>query len=622
VDYAGAIAAASAAHQKEAGRHWLADGLEAFPNDPQLLTAAAQVEEGMGDMHKAEFYWRKVVANSSQVKLSAQLTGVGAPTATATTASDALAKMLAPRDAADVQPTPVVSQPESLQDAISSLPVIQHPASEATTDSNEQASPWLVRKTPSSGPRTQPIAYQPQQDSGSRWTVPVSDAAPAPDPAQFQQKKSSAHWDSTPGAREAYLTNASFDPHPSTSGEDEFAASGALTSSSNATEPATRAVLLGPGQQAQAELEGLASRYSGWMGGGTQLGSRSGTPGFDQLTRLEAVFESSAVLGENARLTVRALPVLLSAGAADGTSNYGYGASGAALIGQDQFQSGVGGEVQLATRLVDATLGFSPYSFYVSHILGSLSVHPSSFPFSFRVYRDQVKETMLSYAGEKDPLTGEIWGGVVATGAEGNLSLGSAQTGFYVQGGAAQLTGVNVNNNSRISGSTGAYWTVYSNEYGVLKMGANMTGLHYAQNQRYFTIGQGGYFSPDSYLLLNAPFTWQSRPINRFVYTIKGSLGVQSFHEGTALPGSLIATDTAPTAQANMGANYNLDMNMAYRLDEHWDIGGFVGVNNAHDYQDRTAGFAVKYMQRPQVDVEGGPTGLFDERAVRPLIVP
>jgi hypothetical protein len=84
----------------------------------------------------------------------------------------------------------------------------------------------------------------------------------------------------------------------------------------------------------------------------------------------------------------------------------------------------------------------------------------------------------------------------------------------------------------------------------------------------------------------------------------------------------LIATDTAPTAQANMGANYNLDMNMAYRLDEHWDIGGFVGVNNAHDYQDRTAGFAVKYMQRPQVEVEGGPTGLFDERAIRPLIVP
>ena len=51
-------------------------------------------------------------------------------------------------------------------------------------------------------------------------------------------------------------------------------------------------------------------------------------------------------------------------------------------------------------------------------------------------------------------------------------------------------------------------------------------------------------------------------------------------------------------------------------------MGAFFDVNNAHDYQDRTAGFAVKYMQRPQIEVEGGPTGLFDEHALRPLIVP
>jgi cellulose synthase operon protein C len=632
VDYAGAIAAAAAAHQKEAGRQWMADGLEQFPNDPQLLTAAAQFEEGMGDTHKAEVYWRKVVANSSQVKLSAQLTGVApGPSVTATTASDALARMLAPQDTAGVQTAPAAAaQGESLQDAINSLPVIQHPSSEAlsnsTTDSNQQASPWLVRKAPVPALRTQPIAYQVPQDSGSRWAVPVSDAPPAPMPAEFQQQDSSSQPDAEAGTGAPHsapvVSNASFTLHPAVAAGAEFAPAGALTPAADTAAAQTHAVMVGPAQQAQTELEGLASRYSAWLGGGTQLGSRSGTPGFDYLTRLEASFESSAVLGESARLTVRALPVLLSSGAADGTSNYAFGSSGVALIGQDQFQSGVGGDLQLSTRLLDASLGFSPYSFYVSHILGSLSLHPSSFPFSFRVYRDQVKETMLSYAGEKDPLTGEIWGGVVASGAEGNLSLGSAQSGFYLQGGAAQLTGVKVNNNNRMYGSTGAYWTVYSNPYGVLKMGANMTGLHYAQNQRYFTIGQGGYFSPDSYLLLNAPFIFQSHPINRFVYTIKGSLGVQSFHEGTALPGSLVPTVTTPTAQSNMGANYNLDINLAYRLDEHWDIGGFAGVNNAHDYQDRTAGFAVKYMQRPQVDVEGGPTGLFDERAVRPLIVP
>ncbi len=614
VDYAGAVAAASAAKQKEAGRQWLSDGLEQFPNDTQLLTAAAQFEVAVGDNRKAEMYLRQVVANNSQVKLTQQLTGPGAqPAPTALSASDALARMLAPHeDATAVQGMPApAAQAEPLQDAITSLPIIQHPASEANSDprpdTSQQPSPWLTQKSPVPTPHTEPIAWQ--VDRKSKWTVPMNDGPPAPLPAEFRQPD-----DASP----ATAVDARFTVNRATGAE--LAPASAVSSTTASTAPA--AMVLGPGQQAQTELEGLASRYSPFMGGGTVLGSRSGQAGFDQLTRLEADFETSAVLGESARLTVRALPVLLSAGAADGTSNYSFGNSGAALIGQDHFQSGVGGELQVSTRSVDANLGFSPSTFYVSHVLGSVSAHPQNFPLHFRVYRDQVKETMLSYAGEKDPLTGTIWGGVVANGAEGGLSLGSAQSGFYVDAGGAQLTGVHVTNNSRIYGSTGAYWTAYSNPYGVLKMGANLTGLHYAQNQRYFTFGQGGYFSPDAYVLLNAPFEWQGHPMNRIAYDIKGSLGVQSFHEGQAQAGSLIATDTTPTAQSNMGANYNLAINLAYRFDEHWYLGGFAGVNNAHDYQDRTAGFAVKYMQRPQVEVEGGSTGLFDEQAIRPLIVP
>ena len=634
-DYAGAISAAAAAKQKEAGRQWLADGLEAFPNDTTLLTAAAQFEEGTGDTRKAEMYWRQVVANSSQTKLTAQLSGTSPVVApSAATASESLAHMLAPQeDSVAVQASPGF-QSEPLQDAITAMPVIQHPASESfsesgkdsnASDSSQQASPWLVRKSPAPVPHTQPIAYHAPQSS--RYTVPLSDAPPPPVPAEYRPPANSyadPAYETSPE-----LTQASFAVRPAAAGSTaaEMEPEEALGSAVSGVSPAGHAVVAAApvqraGQQAQEQLEGLAGRYSSFLGGGTQLGGRSGTPGFDQLTRLEAVFESSAVLGESARFTVRTMPVLLSAGASDGTSNYGFGSSGAALIGQDQFQSGVGGEIQMATRSLDANLGFTPYTFYVSHLVGGVSVHPTNFPLSFRVYREQVKETMLSYAGEKDPLTGQIWGGVVASGAEGGLSLGSAQQGFYLTGGAAELTGVNLNKNSRMYGSTGAYWTAYSNPYGVLKIGVNITGLHYAQNQRYFTFGQGGYFSPNAYVLLNAPFEWQGKPINHVTYDIKGSLGVQTFNEGTALPGSIISTVTTPTAQANTGANYNLEANIAYRFDEHWYMGGFVGVNNAHDYQDRTAGFAVKYMQRPQIEVEGGPTGLFDERAIRPLIVP
>jgi tetratricopeptide (TPR) repeat protein len=627
-DYAGAIAAASAAHQNDAGRQWLANGLEQWPADPQLLTAAAQFEQAIGETHKAEFYWRKVAANKSEIKLTQQLTAPNGSDSTSTpTANDALAHMLAPPDAAASQTaSSTVVRSEPLQDAITALPIIQHPQSEANTDSKDQATPWLMRKSSSPAPQTQPIAYQPHgtKSPTSRWAVPASNPAPSSIPAESEQQDSLSSPGFDPHADETYsspvVTNASLTIHPAADGGAEFASADAVGSPAAATAPETHPLMRGAAEQAQTELEGLAGRYSAWIGGGTQFGNRSGQAGFDQLTRLEGSVESSAVLGESARLTVRALPVMLSAGAPDGTSKYNFGTSGVAPIGQAHFQSGIGGELQLSTRFLDGKLGFTPRSFPVSHALGSVTLHPPNFPLSFRVYRDQVKETMLSYAGEQDPVTGLIWGGVVATGAEGGLSLGTAKSGLYVDGGAASLTGVNVTRNNRIYGSAGTYWTIYTNPYGALKMGANMTGLHYGQNQRYFTFGQGGYFSPDSYLLLNTPFTWEGRPVNHFVYRIGGSLGVQSFYEGTAISGS--TSGPAPTAQSNIGANYNLDANLAYRFDQHWYLGGFLGVNNAHDYQDRTAGFAVKYMQRPQVDVEGGPTGLFDEHAIRPLIVP
>ena len=104
--------------------------------------------------------------------------------------------------------------------------------------------------------------------------------APAPSRWSCRKGRGLRIWLPHRGAGQAYLTNASFDPHPSTDGGEEFAPASALSSSSNPAAYGSHAVLLGPGQQAQTELEGLASRYSAWMGGGTTLGSRSGTPGF------------------------------------------------------------------------------------------------------------------------------------------------------------------------------------------------------------------------------------------------------------------------------------------------------------------------------------------------------
>jgi cellulose synthase operon protein C len=226
---------------------------------------------------------------------------------------------------------------------------------------------------------------------------------------------------------------------------------------------------------------------------------------------------------------------------------------------------------------------------------------------------------MISYAGERDPITGAVWGGVTATGVRAGFTHGTADSGFYANLSGARLSGTHVNDNSSVQGSAGAYFKFFANQYGVLKVGANVTGMRYAQNQQYFTYGQGGYFSPDSYLLVNAPITFEGRQ-GRFAYRVNGSLGMQTFTEGTPLAGSFIAaqTVTAPTTNAN----YNLNADVSYKLQQNWYIGTFLNVNNARDYQERAGGFSLRYMTRPQTIAEGSPTGLIDRKAPLPLIVP
>ena len=58
--------------------------------------------------------------------------------------------------------------------------------------------------------------------------------------------------------------------------------------------------------------------------------------------------------------------------------------------------------------------------------------------------------------------------------------------------------------------------------------------MHYGQNLRYFTYGQGGYFSPEAYLLAGVPISWIGHYGPNFHYSVNGSIGGQAFQEESA----------------------------------------------------------------------------------------
>jgi hypothetical protein len=44
-----------------------------------------------------------------------------------------------------------------------------------------------------------------------------------------------------------------------------------------------------------------------------------------------------------------------------------------------------------------------------------------------------------------------------------------------------------------------------------LSVGVSGTGMHYDRNVNFFSVGHGGYFSPQRYLLGSVPVSWYER---------------------------------------------------------------------------------------------------------------
>jgi tetratricopeptide (TPR) repeat protein len=393
---------------------------------------------------------------------------------------------------------------------------------------------------------------------------------------------------------------------------------------------------LTPRNQVEEQLELIESGQSGWLGGTSSINHRSGQAGLDQLSAYSAEIESSAMLGPDARLSVITEPVLLDAGTATGTSTLRQGTLAATATPAAQTASGIGGQLQLRTANFGASLGYTPYNFLISNVTGAVVVHPASGHFTLSLSRQPVEDTQLSYAGLRDagsegPLySGNVWGGVISDAGELQIASGNAVQGWYVQGGGQYLTGYHVPDNKRFDGDAGAYWKVWQNaEYGSVTVGANFFGMHYDKNLRYFTYGQGGYFSPSAYLLGNVPVTVNGHYGARTHYQVVGSLGVQAFSEDSTAYFPLdLATQIAQgnlyyPGQTSVGGNYDLQAQVAYAITDHWFVGAYLDANNSRDYVSTQGGFSVHYMFRPQPSLgDRGPTGLFPVGGVRPLKVP
>lgn len=220
---------------------------------------------------------------------------------------------------------------------------------------------------------------------------------------------------------------------------------------------------------------------------------------------------------------------------------------------------------------------------------------------SFDLYRDPVRDSLLSYTGLRDPYTGRRWGRVTETGVRAAFynSFGN-DWGFYGAAGAGLLTGHNVQNNSHAQLSLAVSKNLRWKGFEYFGIGPALSLGFYDKNLSQFTYGHGGYFSPR--------YTVQGSLAARFM-TKEGGNSLVRGNVGLGL--QVNKQDAAPlfpdepdgrwySSINSSGVTVGVDIEGLYMLDSHWAVGGQLALNVAPDYNDFSVRLSIQYFFEPR----------------------
>ncbi|MBZ5603308.1 MAG: BCSC C-terminal domain-containing protein [Acidobacteriia bacterium] len=587
-DYAGAIGAAMSAGDTGSAKVWVDTALRRWPNQAQLLVLAGNLAVTSGDYKHAQRYFRSALAAvPTDVEVS-QSQRIPPPPSAAQDPKQALGELLVGASSAphseDASPAPAAPLPTV-------RPAVPPASKPATTKAAPPAglSPMVavpVKPAPSRNSQSNQLVLVAQhggQVLPRLGTVPPDPAA-ALDPGPAATAPAEDSPAPSAGAVLPNLTGTAVTPDP------------AVPVKQNDTTLRS---------DIQQRLDAIDARDTPFFGTGASMRARSGESGYEHLVIEEADLEASAVIHDKIRVSIIGHPMYLDAGKPDGLSDKRFGLLPKGATFDQQSAGGVGGEVQLSTQTFGLRAGVTPTDFLVNNVVGGLRFRPGNGPVTILLERDNIRDSMLSFAGARDPVTNRVWGGVMANSVSLLGNWGGAKSGFYAGGGYQNITGQNVETNQRIDGDLGVYWRVMEVKGGAITAGFNVSGMHYDKNLRYFTLGQGGYFSPQQYFLANVPIQWSGVYNRRVQYSVKASFGAQHFQEDSSpyyptLPSIQGRNGPYYPSLASTGANYSVDVNTAVQLTPMWYIGLYLNANNTYNYNAANAGVFLRYTLGPR----------------------
>ncbi len=276
-----------------------------------------------------------------------------------------------------------------------------------------------------------------------------------------------------------------------------------------------------------------------------------------------------------------------------------------------QSDSGVAFSLAVEVGGLKADVGTTPIGLGQTRAVGQVSYEQKFGPsFTAKAYveRRPVTDSLASYAGAKDPVTGAIWGEVMRESAGGNLSYDRPSYGAYAQGSANRYDGRNVPKNAGYEVNVGAYVRPYRTDEAQLQIGANLNHQHYDNNQNFFSLGHGGYFSPQEFTSISLPVSYTVKR-GRWRLELEGAPGYQTYTESPApyfpvnpalqatLAGLAAVDDTIEAvypALTKDGFGGSGRATVAYRVAPGAEAGGEARINTFGDYTESRFGLFLR----------------------------
>ncbi len=278
-----------------------------------------------------------------------------------------------------------------------------------------------------------------------------------------------------------------------------------------------------------------------------------------------------------------------------------------------QKANGVELNMALSGKDYKLDIGSTPLGQDLSTLVGGVKWSPKLTDYLSVILtgeRRAVTDSLLSYVGMKDKYSGETWGRVTKNGGTAQLSFDDGDAGFYVGGGGYSYLGENVASNTSINANAGVYVRPYHDDFRQVQTGISIGWMDFSKNLSQFTMGQGGYFSPQNYVSVSLPVDY-SQKFDNWKLNLGGSVGYQSYSQDSSdyFPDSPdaqkaleVLANRGFTKEAQYkgtsenGIGYTMRAGVDYNVNKDMTIGGKVGYDTFGSYNESTAGLYFRYM--------------------------